>query len=43
VTRIDVAPLDETFAREAEDEAQRRRAARTAYYGYDPSRVYSEA
>lgn len=43
VTRIDSPPLDLGFARESEEQAQARRAARTARYGYDPSRVYSEA
>ena len=43
VTRIEVEPLDADFARESEELAQGRRAARTAHYGYDPSRVYSEA
>ena len=43
VTRVDVAPLDADFAAASEVEAQQRRAARTAHYGYDPSRVYSEA
>jgi len=43
VTRVDVTPLDVDFARESEALAQNRRAARTAHYGYDPSRVYSEA
>ena len=43
VTRIDQVALDDALARESEDQAQRRRAARTARYGYDPSRVYSEA
>ena len=37
--RSDGCPLRRS---EAEEEAQERRAARTAHYGYDPSRVYSE-
>ena len=36
-------PLEADVARESEEAAQTRRAARTAHYGYDPSRVYSEA
>jgi hypothetical protein len=40
---VDSPALDARFARDMEDEAQARRAARTAHYGYDPSRVYSEA
>lgn len=43
VTRVDSPPLDPGFARMSEEQAQTRRAARTAHYGYDPSRVYSEA
>ena len=43
VTRVDSPVVDPRFARESEDEAQERRSARTAFYGYDPSRVYSEA
>jgi hypothetical protein len=35
--------LDPEFAKEAELEAQERRDARTAYYGYDPTAVKSEA
>lgn len=35
--------LDEEFAKEAEIEAHERRDARTAYYGYDPTTVKSEA
>ena len=42
VTKVESAPLDPAFAKAMEDEAQTRRAARTAHYGYDPSRVYSE-
>ena len=42
VTKVESAHLDPEFARAMEDEAQTRRAARTAHYGYDPSRVYSE-
>jgi hypothetical protein len=43
VTRVHVDPMDARFARAMEQEAHARRAARTAHYGYDPSRVYSEA
>ena len=43
VTRVEFAPMDPRFAAESEVEAQERRTARTAHYGYDPSRVYSEA
>lgn len=35
--------VDAGFAAASEEEAQRRRAARTAYYGYDPTEVRSEA
>ena len=35
--------LDPEFAKEAELEAHERRDARTAYYGYDPTTVKSEA
>ena len=35
--------LDPEFAAEAEAEAHKRRDARTAYYGYDPTAVKSEA
>lgn len=35
--------LNLAFAAESEKEAQTRRAARTAYYGYDPTNVKSEA
>jgi hypothetical protein len=42
VTRVEGTAMDARFARESEAEAQQRRAARTAHYGYDPSRVYSE-
>ena len=42
-TLVPSPPLEADFARESEEEAQTRRAARTAHYGYDPSRVYSEA
>jgi hypothetical protein len=42
VTKVESAPMDARFAKAMEDEAQARRAARTAHYGYDPSRVYSE-
>ncbi len=43
VNKVDSVELDPQFAREMEDEAQKRRAARTAHYGYDPTVVYSEA
>ncbi len=43
VARAHVFPIDPGFAAASEDEARTRRAARTAHYGYDPSRVYSEA
>jgi hypothetical protein len=43
VTRIEPPPLDDAFAAASEQQAQSRRAARTARLGYDPSRVYSEA
>lgn len=42
-TDVDVAALDEGFARAMEAEAQDRRAKRTAFYGYDPTTVMSEA
>ncbi len=42
-TRVESAPLDPEYARTMEAEAQQRRAARTAYYGYDPTFVMSEA
>ena len=35
--------LDEEFQKEGELEAHERRDARTAYYGYDPTAVKSEA
>jgi hypothetical protein len=41
--RVEVAPLDPAFAAEQEREAQGRREARTARYGYDPTDVLSEA
>jgi len=43
VTRVASGALAADVAAAGEVEAQRRRAARTEYYGYDPSRVYSEA
>jgi hypothetical protein len=43
VTKVPSAGLDASFAAEQDAVAQERRAARTAYYGYDPSAVYSEA
>ena len=42
VAKVESHPLDAGFLIEMEAEAQARRAARTAHYGYDPSRVYSE-
>jgi hypothetical protein len=42
-TRAESAPIDATYAAAQEREAQKRREARTAFYGYDPSAVYSEA
>jgi len=41
--RYESASLDANFAAESEAEAQRRRAGRTEYYGYDPTDVRSEA
>ncbi|CAB4884814.1 unannotated protein [freshwater metagenome] len=43
VTGAESAPIDGAMATDAEVEAQRRRAARTEHYGYDPSSVRSEA
>lgn len=43
VTRVESVPLDADFAAQSEEEAQRRRAGRTDYYGYDPTDVRSEA
>ncbi len=43
VTSVESTPLDPQFAHAMEVEAQERRAARTAHYGYDPTVVYSEA
>ncbi|MFZ1362033.1 MAG: hypothetical protein WAS05_03725 [Candidatus Nanopelagicales bacterium] len=37
------APIDPQFARESEEEAQKRRTARTEFYGYDPTTIMSEA
>lgn len=42
-SEVDNKPLDSVFAASNEDEAQARRKARTAYYGYDPTTVKSEA
>lgn len=42
VTSVASPKLDPEFAASSEDEAQTRRAKRTEYYGYDPTRVYSE-
>jgi hypothetical protein len=43
VTRVESPALDANFAAQSEAEAQRRRAGRTDYYGYDPTDVRSEA
>ncbi len=43
LTRVASAPLDARTAFEGERAAQERRAARTAFYGYDPTSVMSEA
>ena len=43
VTHVPSEPLDEGIAAASEQEAQTRRAARTAHYGYDPTMVRSEA
>ena len=43
VQRVESAPLDQKTAVEGEVHAQERRAARTAFYGYDPTMVMSEA
>lgn len=43
VTSVPSGALDPTDAAAGEELAQSRRAARTAHYGYDPTRVYSEA
>ena len=40
---VDVPELDPAFAAEQEAQAQARRDARTAHYGYDPTTVMSEA
>lgn len=42
-TESSAPELDAEFAAEQEARAQARRAARTAYYGYDPTTVRSEA
>ena len=42
-TKVDSAFLDQGEAFRGETVAQERRAARTAYYGYDPTMVMSEA
>ncbi|MGI9197590.1 MAG: hypothetical protein ACR2KE_09050 [Candidatus Nanopelagicales bacterium] len=42
-TDLDPVDLEAAFAARMEAEAQERRAARTAYYGYDPTTVRSEA
>lgn len=43
VTRVESVALDSEFAVASEEEAQRRRAGRTDFYGYDPTDVRSEA
>jgi hypothetical protein len=43
VTEVDVPELDQGFAAGQEAQAQARREARTARYGYDPTTVMSEA
>lgn len=43
VTKVGSLPLNPQFAREQEVMAQDRRDARTAFYGYDPTCVMSEA
>lgn len=43
IQKVDSDPLDDDFAAASEEEAQGRRAARTDYYGYDPTDVRSEA
>jgi hypothetical protein len=43
VQRVESAFLDQGHAFRSETEAQERRAARTAFYGYDPTTVMSEA
>ena len=40
---VEVPELDPVFAAEQEAQAQARRDARTAHYGYDPTTVMSEA
>ncbi len=42
-TNAPSGPIDPVRAAESELKAQERRAARSAFYGYDPSEVYSEA
>ena len=43
MTEVDGPELDPQFAAGQEAEAQARRDARTARYGYDPTTVMSEA
>ena len=43
VTSLPCEPLQEPFQSQSEADAQRRRAARTAHYGYDPTGIRSEA
>lgn len=43
VNQVESAPIDPEYAIRSEVEAQRRRDARTAHYGYDPTTVMSEA
>ena len=42
VTKVESVPQDEAFLAEQRGEATRRRDARTAHYGYDPTRVYKD-
>lgn len=43
VTEVESPDMDPQFAADAETQAQERRAARTARYGYDPTDVRSDA
>lgn len=43
ITIVESAPLLQSLQSASEQEAQRRRAARTAHYGYDPTDIRSEA
>jgi hypothetical protein len=42
VTAVDTPALDPAFAEAQRAEGMARRAARTAHYGYDPTRVYKD-